>query len=1273
MGKKSVLKSSTLKNPEGLSKEHLEALLGYLSRLEKCDLQMAAHAIRHVVDGTDEEVLLTLGGCKEAAETLCLTGANVTAANYKESQHGIQERAKVLHAGKFGLARLWIRLAQVFEAANRAAGKTLPTLPGWPNWFVALFIEIVATSRAQGVNTAKGAGWPLSELTEVLNLAELPVDLIARAVLDQQTLATLYPGYYSYSVITNILSGWQPYLSQHQNVVREALARPEADQRQYAMQALSGMEFDFAPVVDLMVKIATGPAKRPRDLALSLLGPHRDAARPLAEKVLDDGDTAERHEAVLLLWRLCGADTVARLQQHAAQESSERVKQTIEKLLAAPTAASADAAQALVSQLPPVQVELGTVALAAEAITGLRTFFARAHEQALQRYERDEKQWQSPERPQWMGKPTRPEPVAANVVDDLVRFVEGKAHEKKLSNAFRQYTWGKSLGDWVAPPQVQLIHVVRLAYAFEHLQTTYGQEGHIWWPHLQELEAYRGRSPQPFGLRELDAAVASLPGGKPGAIAAAYLAHNTRFASFCDWEPQAIWPIFAERPEVLQEILGAAPGRLWGPARYDYWLPEKRRNAFRVLAMFPQLPPVFIPLLWDLALGDSKSERPLAQAALATLPDKAGKILVALGDGKQAVRAAAAEWLAKIGDPSAIEPLTKAVRQEKQEAVKGAMMAALETLGADVNQFLDRAELLAEAEAGLAKKRPRGMQWIPLDALPPLHWQDTGAAVDRRIVQWWLVQGIQHKSPVAGPLLRRYLAWCRTHEAAALAKFVLAAWIAHDTILPSHEEASARATQEADTMWAQWGQQQHFQNMYDGKKDNLYRQLYQKHANTCKGSAIDQKGMLALVAAAGDGDCVKWCEQYIRKWFGNRLAQCKALVEVLAWLPHPLAIQVLLSLANRFRTKAVRKMAEEYVQALADREGWTIDQLADRTIPDAGFERPMDEQGAPTGSEAVLVLDYGPRQFNVQLDDELQPVITSAEGKTVKNPPAAGKNDDPEKAKAAKKVFTEAKKVVKEVVRRQTERLYEALCTQRSWRFGDWQRYLANHPIVGKLCVRVAWSTFAPGEEDAGGPFLGCFRPLEDGSLTNAQDEEVTFADDTLIRLAHTCNTPPELGEAWAKHFVDYDITPLFQQFGRSTYSLPEDKKKETEVKDFEGQLLTTFKLRGKATKLGYLRGDAEDGGCFYVYRKPFPSLCVQAVIQFTGSCLPEADRPAALEDLYFMSIKGDQEAASSWQPSKLALGKIQAVLLSECYNDVKQIAAEGQGYDPKWRERNYY
>ncbi len=305
----------------------------------------------------------------------------------------------------------------------------------------------------------------------------------------------------------------------------------------------------------------------------------------------------------------------------------------------------------------------------------------------------------------------------------------------------------------------------------------------------------------------------------------------------------------------------------------------------------------------------------------------------------------------------------------------------------------------------------------------------------------------------------------------------------------------------------------------------------------------------------------------------------------------------------------------------------------------------------------------------MRLDDDLEPIITNEEGKTLKNAPAAGKQDDADKAKAARKVFTGAKKMVKEVVKRQTERLYEALCTQRTWRFDDWRRYLANHPIAGRLCVRLAWAAFTPEGER----FLGCFRPLEDGSLTNEKDEEARFDGATRVRLAHPCNTPADIAAAWVQHFQDYDVGPLFPQFGRDTYTLPEGKKNETEIADFEGWQITTFRLRGKATKLGYLRGEAEDGGWFHVYRKPFPSLGVQAVLGFTGSSLPEEDRPAALESLYFTAIKGDDESAYSWQPGKLPLGKVPPVLLSECYNDVKQLAAEGTGYDPKWREKSYY
>ena len=388
-----------------------------------------------------------------------------------------------------------------------------------------------------------------------------------------------------------------------------------------------------------------------------------------------------------------------------------------------------------------------------------------------------------------------------------------------------------------------------------------------------------------------------------------------------------------------------------------------------------------------------------------------------------------------------------------------------------------------------------------------------------------------------------------------------------------------------------------------------------------------------------------------------------------------MAIQVLLGIANRFKTKGIRQGAEQLVSAIADREGWTLDELADRTIPDAGFARQTDENNEPIGDDACLELDYGPRKFSVRLDDELEPVITREDGKTVKSPPVPAKDDDEEKAKAAKKAFSEAKKVVKDVVKRQAERFYEAVCTQRSWQFDDWSRYLNQHPIVSRLCGRLIWAAFEkPADgEDSDGRLLGCFRPLADGTLTNETDDEAQFDANCVVRLAHTANLPAELQAAWTQHLKDYDVDPLFVQFGRETFKLPEAARNETDLADFAGHQITTFKLRGKATKLGFIRGDAEDGGCFFVYRKPFPSLRVQAVLEFTGNCLPEEDRPAALRTLSFTTMRSGQEGESSWSPSKMPLGKVPPVLLSECYNDIRQIAAEGTGFDPKWESKQYW
>ncbi|MET0378241.1 MAG: hypothetical protein ABW049_04540, partial [Spongiibacteraceae bacterium] len=80
-------------------------------------------------------------------------------------------------------------------------------------------------------------------------------------------------------------------------------------------------------------------------------------------------------------------------------------------------------------------------------------------------------------------------------------------------------------------------------------------------------------------------------------------------------------------------------------------------------------------------------------------------------------------------------------------------------------------------------------------------------------------------------------------------------------------------------------------------------------------------------------------------------------------------------------------------------------------------------------------------------------------------------------------------------------------------------------------------------------------------------------------------------------------------------------------------------------------------------------TLGLQAVIEFTGNPLPEENRTVALLHLSFSSTAG----TSSWQSNNLPLSKVPNVLLSECYNDLRLIAAEGTGFDPEWQKKSEY
>jgi hypothetical protein len=116
----------------------------------------------------------------------------------------------------------------------------------------------------------------------------------------------------------------------------------------------------------------------------------------------------------------------------------------------------------------------------------------------------------------------------------------------------------------------------------------------------------------------------------------------------------------------------------------------------------------------------------------------------------------------------------------------------------------------------------------------------------------------------------------------------------------------------------------------------------------------------------------------------------------------------------------------------------------------------------------------------------------------------------------------------------------------------------------------------------------------------------------------------------------------------------------ETEISDRLGWVSDAFTIRGAASKLGWERGQAEDGGWFHEYTKRFGAADLVAVIACTGNGLPEENRAAAVKTLSFRKTGRGYGAVK--------LKDVPPVLLSECWNDYHGFAAKAK-FDENWEK----
>ncbi|WP_147160637.1 DUF4132 domain-containing protein [Novosphingobium sediminis] len=708
----------------------------------------------------------------------------------------------------------------------------------------------------------------------------------------------------------------------------------------------------------------------------------------------------------------------------------------------------------------------------------------------------------------------------------------------------------------------------------------------------------------------------------------------------------ALWPLLPERMALIDEALGMVPQTGGSAMRVTAGL--------EILGHFPKLPARYRSRLLILAGETSSHVRTPARALLAGTPGLGEAIARQLEDGRQDVRAQAADWLARRGESGEVPAIRRALAKDKSDLARAAMISALERLGEDVSEFFAQDAMLKDARTGLAKLKIKALDWFPFERLPPLKW-DSGELVDPLLPRWWVMLAGKLKQPGGNALMSLWLDRLAPGDAHKLGWMVLTSWIDEDTRTPTDEEANAYAAANVAAVLQnnianakRWPQSADY---FPTDRDVVFARLRAGMASTYLGSAVDSKGILALCVKVNGADAAQRVRAFLKD-HGARVAQSKALLEALAANGSSAALQVVLAASNRSKQKSVQAHAGALIDAIADQNGWSAAQLADRTVPTAGFD-----------ADGVVELDCGEgRTYVARLDEQDALVLLNADGREVKALPGPRIDEERPVVEAAKKLLSNARKETKQVFAAQTERLKEAMCLQRSWPREDWESFVAGHPIVGRIAARLVWQGY-----DHEAQSLGLFRPLGDGSYTDAEDGDVDIAAFAEVRLTHSSLLDTAAIAAWRRHLTDYAVQPPFDQLGRDLPLLDPADYGNRSISDREGWMIETFKLRGVATKLGWQRGPAQDGGWFLTYEKAYREAGLQVEIEFTGSPLPEENRPSALQSLHFRKLRGAGSGGTA-----VALRDVPPVLLAECWRDYHDIAAKGTGFDTDWNKKAY-
>ena len=405
---------------------------------------------------------------------------------------------------------------------------------------------------------------------------------------------------------------------------------------------------------------------------------------------------------------------------------------------------------------------------------------------------------------------------------------------------------------------------------------------------------------------------------------------------------------------------------------------------------------------------------------------------------------------------------------------------------------------------------------------------------------------------------------------------------------------------------------------------------------------------LAFAALTGDDRIVPVLRKAIIEWAdANRGKLAEYATQALALLGTDPALMVVDSLAIRFRSKN-KNIGHAATAAFADAaeaRGVSVEELGDLVVPWLGFE---------PGQPRLVETAKGRAEMRISADFKLEFRDTKS-GKISAKPPAGSPADFQAELKTLTVTLKEAQKA-------QLLRLETLLVRQYRWPVAAWRDLYLTHPLLRPFSQRLIW-----GWRDATGALSLTFRALEDCTLTDVTDAAVTLPDDGSVSLVHPLDLDEATRADWTAHLADYDISPPFPQLDRPVVRVTAEDAATKFGMSVHGTSLNAMTFRGRAEKLGWVRGSVCDAGCVGAYRKVYSGAGVEAYLRLDGMYVGiSRDDSITLQEMYFVKAGSVEvgsyvydEPADGNDPRVLGFGEVPPVPFSETMGDLVKISGK--------------